>query len=400
MPAGRFQDPDRTISGMISLLFILMALSMGPASGCSSDGGDAPDGDAEMEADTEGCLENAVDCQGAVALVCLEGVWRTAADCSETGRVCVDGHCKEPVGGDEDADDEKETDVEEEAEDDGGDRQPPRIVDTVPSDGETDLPTTLDLVLISFDEPVESNGFVFGRDVSIQAGGTNILFSGVFRSEFKQMRLELLTTLPKGSTCTVTLAPDTLQDAAGNLFAGDEFSFHIEGQADGDSDGDIDGDGDGEEIPDGDSDADTEPDDSLPDGDADPDADVDTWVNGGFLDGYRLTDCKADPGTFTPDSHPPSAAAVWNAEGSFVQVTHVNAVLDRCGSVQPYLLQDRTALNLYEIYPPTPSCGEECPRDIEMDIRFLLPETYTVNVHPCPEEVACESLPTVNVQVP
>ncbi len=226
IPHSNIESYFRLCAAMLVLLFLFA---------CGSDDNAPVDGDADQEVQKEEestlCDEDVLACLGTQAVICRDGDWLVLADCADAEKVCEKGECVNPpdppADGDTDLDDDP---VEQEP---AVDTTPPEIESTSPVDGAQGVDPGIRRVIIVFSEAMELDGFVMKRDLRFFGGPGNVIYSGQFTQDKRQLDLSF-GELEEGVTYTISIEANSLHDLAGNAFAGTTFYFTVAGELDGD----------------------------------------------------------------------------------------------------------------------------------------------------------------------
>ncbi len=212
-----------------AILFALAFLALFVVA-CSDGGDDENGGDKdfepEAEADKAVCEDGVSGCEGALAIICVNGKWQQLTDCGKNGETCEKGICVPiPVDGDDESDiegaDEDKIEIEIE------DVTPPKVDSTVPRDGQTDLELIFGTVLINFTEVMSSEDIgLINRAVNL-TGHCNkeLLITPRLTAGGKQLEITIREPLHSGTEHFVTLNPDLWFDLAGNPLGPFSFSF-------------------------------------------------------------------------------------------------------------------------------------------------------------------------------
>lgn len=244
---------------------------------------------------------------------------------------------------------------------------PPAITHSYPYDGEMGVETDLGWVQIYFSKSLRITGWDAAQKVSVSGDDSHTVpFSFQWLSDNKNLSIRLLEDLHDDTTYTVSLA-EGLRDNEDRELGAKSFWFSTSPPVE---DGDVD-------PVDGDS-----------DGDVEADTDTTPPNTGQIVRTYR-TDCTAISGT------PPAPAleSQWldsqTPGARKLRVIRKNLVADACLSgVNGSLTHTGHSLTIHEtLNVPTP-CEENCLRDVEYDIDYLMPAPYTVTLWPQGAETA------------
>jgi len=186
---------------------------------------------ADLDAEAEGpCEQDTLRCDDNVLMRCKNGEWRHERNCGLDGLICRNATCVEP-----ETDGDLEPDAEPEDEREAPpDTTAPTLISITPGDGAL-VETSLVRATLVFSEPLNPKEFVPQRDISFDDGCQPFLFQGALEDRDRQITISF-AYLIAGTTYTVTVAPNRLQDLAGNLFPGTSFSFTTRGESPADTD--------------------------------------------------------------------------------------------------------------------------------------------------------------------
>jgi len=230
--------------------------------------------------------------------------------------------------------------------DQGEDTTAPSVNQTYPEDNETNVDPYLPYILIVFSEPMNLEGFPFVSKISVVGSDSH---QPPWRPQpengYKHLKLILQAELHEATRYTVSFA-EGLADLAGNPLGALDFGFTTA---------------------------------SLPDGDAETDGD---GVGDPLVDDVTISEiCLADPGSWTPETHPEALEASWN-DGRLI-VVHRNAIYGSClDSVIVEMEASIGLVSLHELAHFPWICEELCPRDVTIEIVYLNPGGYTIEVYP------------------